>query len=736
MRFNAAVEANVKRSGIFNLRLQVPSDFENIEAVGPLVDASKVEDVDGKRFLEARFKSRVTGPAAFNITGKHNRESAEQPVVLPVFDPQNVARHEAIIACSLHESLDPNTKELGGLRQEDVANVLKQLPNDPPAPESHLGAPSLAFRYRGTAAPGTITTRLKQSQVIGDVLTFIELKEQAARYSWRINYDIQYAGVDSFTLQVPLAIAKDLRVDTRDLKEVIKTPAVAGPPPADFELWKITLRDKRMGSFVLDLSLEIPIKDLTVGQTTEIVVPQLVLAEVFQEIGQTAITKDGNLEVLDSKVENLENVDPKELRGTLSRPGIILSYKNLRHPASLKLSLSKNVFLEVPQAIVTYAVLNTVVSRDGASSTEAIYWVKNNTLQYLDVELPPSGRMLSDVYVNGEPQQPMQRAEKAPESKLTSNVLIKIPSGQNGDAFPVRFLYEIPAPPATAGKDIGYSGSLTLPPPVLNTTILQSQLTLYLPRDYVYLDFAGTMRPAPQSMGWSDPQRRLRWLIPTIGPDAPTAQPLGWNPPPTLPPESKGGFNFQLSADGQAFPLHRLDAPAATTVTYRSARLDAAVRYTAMIGAFLIGLWLLRRKIELKSTYFCIVGLGSLVLRGLMNLAWTPLWESVWLGTLLAVGVWCIVGLPKFLGAIFSGSDKSTPAPASPPSAPTPPPAMPIPVEPSQILFREKAFPSVGGPTSVPPIPDPAAPSPPFPEPPPAPPQDSLPPFPTDSKPE
>ena len=751
VRFTTSVQANVKRSGIFNLRLQVPMDFENIEATGPVVDVSKLEEMDGKRFLEVRFKSRVTGPVVFTVKGRHNRESAEQPILLPVFDPQNVARHEAIVALSLHESLDANTKELGGLRQEDVANVIKQLPEEPVVPESHLGAPSLAFRYRGTAAPGTITTRLKQSQVIGDVQTFIELKEQAARYAWHINYDIQYAGVDSFTLQVPVAIAKDLRVDTRDLKEVVKTPAAEGPPAADFEIWKVTLRDKRMGSFGLDLSLEVPIKDLTAAQATEVSVPQLVLQEVFQEIGQTAITKDGNLEVLDSKPENLENIDPKELRGTLSRPGIILSYKNLGHPSSLKLSLSKNIFLEVPQAIVTYAVLNTVVSRDGATSTEAIYWVKNNTLQYLDVELPKGGRMLSDVYVNGEPQQPMQRAMKADETRSTDNVLIKIPSGQNGNAFPVRFLYEIPAAADTAGKDLGYSGSLTIPPPVLHTTVLQSQLTLYLPRDYVYLDFEGTMRPSPKASGWSDPQRRLRWLIPALGPDINPASTQGWNPPPPLPAESKGGFNLSLSADGQAFPLHRLDAPSSTTITYRSAKLDAAVRYTAMIATFLIGLLLLRKTIELKSTYFCIVGLGSLVLRGLMIPAWTPLWESVWIGTLLAVFVWLVVGVPRMLASMFSGSKKSTP-PSLPPEAGPPPSAPPtperppfnpgpshtdstaIPVETSQILFRERPLPSTA-PGSFPPIPDPsAAPLPPLETPPPVPPEEPMPPFPSDSK--
>jgi hypothetical protein len=187
-----------------------------------------------------------------------------------------------------------------------------------------------------------------------------------------------------------------------------------------------------------------------------------------------------------------------------------------------------------------------------------------------------------------------------------------------------------------------------------------------------------------------------------------------------------------------------LDAPAATIITYRSARLDNAVRYMAMIGTFLVGLLLMRKTIEVKSTYFCAVGLGSLVLRGLMNPAWAPLWESVWIGTLLALALWLLVGLPKLFVAPRAAAPVASTPPVEKQNRPTAPPVTanppterlsqaPIPVEPSQVLFREKADASTD---PLPPIPDPAAPAPPWLEETPPPPADPLPPFPTDSKPE
>ncbi|MBP7949076.1 MAG: hypothetical protein KA004_05425 [Verrucomicrobiales bacterium] len=752
-RFSTAVSATVKRAGIFNLRLQIPADFDSIEATGANVDGFKVEEADKKRFLDVRFKERVTSAMNFLVTGRRIRETPEEPVTLPVISPQNVSRHDAVVGVALHQSLDPNTKELGGLRQDDVANISTQLPASPdakPQPKGTAvdGPATLAFRYRGDAAPAVITTRLKQSQVTGDVLTGVELKEQATRYHWWINYDIQYAGVDAFVIGIPKGCAQDVRIETlKDVKEVDKNFQLAAPaaPPqpeekkpeagekpspqqpaagGELDYWKVTLRDQRMGAFVLELSLEVPIKDLGAGQAVDVTVPELHLQGVFQQIGQVAVMKDDNLEVLKAETANLETIDPKELREGLSRPGVILAYKRLRTPEGLRLSVSKNTFLEVPQAMVTHAVLRTVVSTDGGGSTEVVYWVKNNGLQFFTVELPPRGRMLSDVFVNGEAQQPMRRADR-------NDVLIRLPGSQSAAEFPIRFLYEVPAPAETVGKDLGLKGKFTVTPPKLNAGILQSQTTLYLPRDYVYLDFQGAMRPHENMSGWADPQSRLRWLIPALGPDIAPASAADWPSPPPLPAQGQGGFNLHLPQEGQEFRLYRLDAPMPVTVSYFSAKLNRAVRYIALLGVFLVGLMMVRRRVETKAAFFCFVGLGSLAARGFMSPSWAPLWESIWLGTLFALALWLVVGFVRCLAKLSevpakkesggstggrSGGGGGPAAPVAPGGAPasaataatggaaTPQAAAasgvtpaPLAVEPSQLIFREAA-PAAGAP--------------------------------------
>jgi hypothetical protein len=159
----------------------------------------------------------------------------------------------------------------------------------------------------------------------------------------------------------------------------------------------------------------------------------------FQETGQVAVVKADSLEIRKSEPETLEEIDARELRGELQRPGVFLAYKYRSLPIKLGVELAKNSFIAVPQAVITHADLITAVATDKAQTTEVIYWVKNNDLQFLVVSLPKGSRLQSDVFVNREAQQPMRR-------EGSEDMLVRLPSGDAARvAFPVRFVFESPS---------------------------------------------------------------------------------------------------------------------------------------------------------------------------------------------------------------------------------------------------------------------------------------------------
>ena len=129
----------------------------------------------------------------------------------------------------------------------------------------------------------------------------------------------------------------------------------------------------------------------------------------------------------------------------------------------------------MPKAVVTHSVTRIAVSADRGLTAEVVYWVRNNAEQFLEVRLPVGGSMVSDIYVDGQPQQPMQRAD-------SDDVLIRLPSGDavRDRDLPVRFVFDMPSP--NPGKNMGWFGSIQVPvPELLNVEVMESQMTLHLP---------------------------------------------------------------------------------------------------------------------------------------------------------------------------------------------------------------------------------------------------------------
>lgn len=664
----------VKRVGIFDTRIEIPADFEGVEATGDQVeDFAEEIDADGNRILTVTFRNRVEGAVSFSVNGRLIRENNDDDALVPVFEPIDVSRHDGKVGLEIHTSLDPKTEEEGDLRQQDVSLLGGNVPGEGPL--------QIGFRYRGEAVPARIGFTLKKPQVTGEVFTMVEVREQLIRYQWTIAYNVLYAGVDTFVISVPESIADNLRHDGPLIQEVNKnyTPPedAENPPVADDGevLWAVILRDKKMGSYQLTLTLDEPISTISVADNEPaddqsekadesgsdnansfpVTLPEITLKNVQTESGQIAVVKDDNLEILDAETTSLESIDPKELRGGLARAGVFLSYKYRRHPVSLDLDVSRNQFLPVPQAVVTYTVLTSVLSTDEAITCEVIYWVKNNARQFFSVTLPEGGKMVSDIYVNGQPQQPMSRANE-------DVVLIRLPVGENQSAneFPVRFIYEIPSP--NPGDQLGAFGTAEIPSAeLMDAEILQSRLTLYLPDDYLYRKFTSAMKLPVRERGWTRFRNAFDWLIPTLGPQIPVHRATLWSDPPKLPAAQAGGFDLEIPTGGQPFTLHRLDAPTSVAVSYRSKGF--ALFCEALVGllAFAGGLYMILYPLRYRLMYFAGFGLLPLIIAGAVSPTSASFWTAIYLGTFFAAVVWLVRGLPALLRRIWGGIKRLKP---------------------------------------------------------------------------
>ena len=624
----------VKRVGIFETALTMPAGYEGIDVTGNIVEDFNVE---GNQ-VQVRFRQQQLGKFSFSLSARTIRAEEEAQLQVPVFQIADADRHDGKVGLAIHTSLEPTTTQQGGLRPEEVRALRDQL-----AVKNPVATPlTLGFAYRGQAAPAQIDFRQKESQVSATVRTLVDIQEQAIRYRWWISYDILYAGVDELILKIPSSIAGDLRVENSRYKEIDKNYQLpdADPPAADAEevYWAVRLLDKQLGSYQIELSLDVTNTTIQPGAPVEVTFPGIALENVFHEDGQIAISKGANLDLGEETKTGLETIDPRELSGELRRGGIIKAFKYRHHPIALTVPVSKNDFMSVPKIVVTYADVTSVVSGDAGITTEVVYWVRNNAEPSLRVKLPQGAKLLSDVFVHQETQLPMSRAG-------SDDVYIRLPASAEArnQSFPVRFVYEVPSP--DQGKKLPSSG-LEIPAAELtNADVLQSRVSLYLPASYRYTNFSGPMQRTVEERGWRNLRNSLDFLIPALGPKMEPGAVADWKEPPSLSEEASAGFNVPMVREGRQFQLFRLGRPVAISIDYRSEDAGNGLEFLLGFIAFVLGVLLTGRSLQVKFLYFIFVGLLSLGIAGLAPPHNADLFHSIFLGVLFAVAVWALAGI-------------------------------------------------------------------------------------------
>ena len=669
----ARFDYTVKKAGIFSTQIELPAGFPQAEAAGEQIESAIVQDVAGKKVLSVKFATRRIGKFAFTVTAEAPRAKPDEAVSVPVFAPQNVERTEMRVGLAIHVSLKANTVDKGDLREEDIRNL-----GGIPIKDAGATPLTIGFRYRGAAKPAQVQFELRKSRVSAEVLALVEVREALIRSTWTIAYNVEYAGVNEFSIEMPKAIGDDVQIDGANIKERIKTDGKdAQGQPTGAVVWRVVLQDKVLGGYELRLSHDTARGEQKQGAVAQIALTEIKPLNLFRETGQVAVIKDGNLEFTKTDAKGLEVIDPKELHGALQRDGVFLAYKYSAHPVALKLDVSKNFYLDVPSAVVSYAVLNSVIAEDESETTEVIYWVRNNSQQFFSIQLPTkagkAAKLLSDAFVDGEPQQPSKRPDK-------NEVLIRLPARQDGDeVFAVRFVYEVPSP--KPGERLGWRGALDIQPPKLSDTeVMQTKWTLWLPSDFRYVKFDGSMRETIGKRGWDRFWSRIRLFIPRVGPPALGVSDPATSEPPELPAVKTAGFDTQIQKEGVRVTLRRLDAPAEIRAAYRGKTYAATIEAIACLLALFGGLRLLGRPRQTQFAYFTFIGLGALIIAGAANPRAAGFWQAIYAGVFLSAIAWFVCGfwkwlrgIPERVGRLFARK----PAPPQRPPPATPPPIPP-----------------------------------------------------------
>jgi hypothetical protein len=164
-----------------------------------------------------------------------------------------------------------------------------------------------------------------------------------------------------------------------------------------------------------------------------------------------------------------------------------LAYRYVRPGYKLSLDVKRFDEADVLQALVDSAQFTSVVADDGQMMTEMSLSVRNNGRQFLEIALP-AGASVWSAFVAGQPVRPSLRDGK-----------LLLPIGATG------------ADDGTMAVELTYVGTNTFPhghgnigfaSPQFDVPLKNARWEVYLPPDYDYQNFSGTMTrevaPAPE----------------------------------------------------------------------------------------------------------------------------------------------------------------------------------------------------------------------------------------------
>ncbi|OHD13721.1 MAG: hypothetical protein A2Y34_09610 [Spirochaetes bacterium GWC1_27_15] len=326
--------------------------------------------------------------------------------------------------------------------------------------------------------------------VNGEVQTGVIIGESLIKCRSDIYYSIYQAGVISFNVKIN--DAKIISV----IGEGIRTYDVK--PNENHSIIRIILDYEATSYFNASINYEKKLE--TPSIVTEI--PTIELQGVDRETGFISISNKTNIEITTEEQENLSAIDSKELPDSLKSSFDLVpvfSFKYLKSPFRLKLDIKRHNELPVLICIADFGIFTTVVTEEGKIITVMELSIRNNSKQFLNINLPKNAICLSSFVKN--------EAVK-PAINEKNEVMMPLPKvSEENSSFRVELVWIVEKDKFDRGGTVEVSvGKLDIP-------VSKFGFILYLPFDYKYRNFRGNIKSV----------QKLSFLMPNIPAMKPTA---------------------------------------------------------------------------------------------------------------------------------------------------------------------------------------------------------------------
>ncbi len=496
----ATVVYEVRKRGVFDVRLRLPRGFTLELPIVPPVKQHRIEPASpeerqrglGDVLVVEFLRQQQPGTFALTVRGYVLRdprqpEEGEATLELPRFGLLDVREETGVLGIAAAGHLEPAVRKVDqrGLNDEGVGSLAGLGFPHRAAPRTTL---SHGFRYSSPEGVGLkLTIKRRAPKVSARVEALVDAQEDKVRVDAAVRYTVEHAGVERLRIRVPAALAteEELKISGEGVKDKhVERPAEG----AETVVWVVTLQDKQLGEYTLDLQYDLKLEDFQAGQQRTVTLHELEVLDAFTETGDYALKKHENLVIGELEMIAVEKRDKRELPEALRRHGPLHAYHYASHPHTLTLQLTKYDFQAPLGILVKHLHQEEVLTRDGILKAEALLALQNNAEQFLTVLLPP-GATIRGLQVDGRNE---EWSEGQPDAEGRPSLQVhlgEVTKTRKEQPFLIRLRYDL------VGEPLGASSRLVLHtlrfPLAGGKEVPVARLTrrVHLPAEYNYLEF-------------------------------------------------------------------------------------------------------------------------------------------------------------------------------------------------------------------------------------------------------
>lgn len=396
LRLKSELEFKIDRAGVFELKFKLP---ENLTIENVLCDRMKQFDVSSdKTTLTVGLREKTQGSVKLTVFATQafdpSVEIAEQS--LPLLEPLNVELEDGKIQIYAPDAIDviTNSEKLAGVQ-----------PDPAPQPEGVTNARLVSsWIYNHRPINISVHAVRKPTRVTASVSTEADVKQGQVQVTTRLNYEIQYAGLDTFRFAVLESLADKLQINSigDGSTAAIKQKSRAAAAVDGWVTWTVVMQRDVIGIQGFEISYDLVPVVAAQNKSETAAIEAIRVLDPYDKVdgpqgkrditvsrisGELTVIKDRALSVsAATSGGDVEPIDIRELRYT-AQTGFV-AFRYFKQPVKLELTASKFDIQGVVETVVSKALIEMVLDRTGASTNRCRFVLKTSERQRLRIDLP------------------------------------------------------------------------------------------------------------------------------------------------------------------------------------------------------------------------------------------------------------------------------------------------------------------------------------------------------------